>query len=155
MSEPNYRIKYRKGDFELDLQGDKAWVEAKLKELTTTELVKPPVIGLPTKVSGLPESLAEFLKSKGSPDEHSVLVVIFGYWLIHKEGYKSFNIKDITKCYDDTRIQESSNTSQYLNEAQGNGFFKRLDEKKDNRVAWTVTPSGDEYVEKERWKTAK
>jgi len=156
MSEANYRIKYKKGDFEVELQGDKAWVETKFQELTKTEvIVEQPAVAKPTeKPLCLPVSLAEFVNSKGSPDQHNVLMAIFGYWLIHKESLKSFNIKDIKKCYDDTRIQESTNTSKYLNDAQANGYFKRLDEKKDNLMAWTITPTGDEYVEKEQWKTA-
>jgi len=156
MSETNYKIKYKKGDFELEVQGDKAWVEAKFKELTKSEAILQPSVATPeTKPLGLPVSLAEFVKSKSSPDQHNVLVVIFGYWLIHKENLKSFNSKDIKKCYDDTRISESKNTSQYLNYAQGSGYFKRLDEEKDGLTAWTITPTGDEYVEKEQWKTTK
>lgn len=158
MSEPNYKIKYKKADFEVEVQGDKAWVEAKFKELTKIELPKEPVITEPTAqggtiAEGLPESLAEFLKQKGSPTQHNILVVIFGYWLFHKKNYQSFNIKDIGDCYSDARISESTNTSTYLNEAQGDGYFKRLDEKKDNRVAWTITLTGDKYVEEEQWKT--
>jgi hypothetical protein len=104
-------------------------------------------------ISYLPESLAEFVKSKGSPTKHSVLVVLFGYWLFHKEKQKSFNVKDIEKCYDDARIPESSNTSQYLNEAQSEGYFKRLAEKKDNRTAWTITQTGEAFVDHDKWKT--
>jgi hypothetical protein len=155
MSELNYRIRYRKGDFEVEVQGDKTWVEAKFKELTTPEtsprvqlMVKPTAVA-----EELPESLAEFLNQLGNPSPHSTLVVIFGYWLIHKEKYQSFNIKDIDKCYGDTRITTSANTSQYLNEAQGYGHFKRLDEKKDNLVAWTITPTGDKFVKEQLWKT--
>ncbi|MCJ7430089.1 hypothetical protein MUO83_02585 [Candidatus Bathyarchaeota archaeon] len=156
MSETNYRIKYKKGDFEVEVQGDKVWVEAKLKELAESEAIpKPIAISPETKPSSLPVSLAEFVKSKGSPDQHVALVVIFGYWLIHKENLKSFNSKDIKKCYDDTRIPESTNTPQYLNKTQGSGYFKRLDEQKDGHPAWIITPSGDDYVEKEQWKTAK
>lgn len=158
MSDITYRLKCKKGDYEVEVQGDKEWVEAKFKELTTTEIVSPPTATQASpatmKVSGLPESLAEFLKSKGSPKQHSVLVVIFGYWLFHKENQEFFNLKDIAKCYSDARIPESSNASQYMNDAQGKGLFKRLEEKKDNQTAWTITPSGDDFVEKEQWKAA-
>ena len=156
MSETNYKIKCKKGDFELEVQGDKAWVEAKFKELSESEVIQEPTkISSVAQPSGLPVSLAEFVKSKGSPRQHGALVVIFGYWLFHKENFKYFSSKDIKKCYDDTRIPESTNTSQYLNDAQGNGYFKRLDEEKDGLTAWTITPTGDEYVEKEQWKISK
>jgi hypothetical protein len=155
MSDTNYRIRYKMGDFEVEVQGDKAWVEAKFKELTTPE-TSPKVVTTiqpATKVEGLPESLAEFLNQLGNPEQHSTIVVIFGYWLVHKERYPSFNVKDIEKCYTDTRISTSTNTSQYLNEAQADGYFKRLDEKKDNLVAWTITPTGDKFVKEQPWKT--
>lgn len=155
LSEPTYRIKLKRGDFEVEVQGDKAWVETKYRELTT-EVVKPSAVSQPltsptTEASDLPESLAEFLKSKGSPKQPGTIVVIFGYWLFHKENEKSFSVKDIAKCYDDTRIPESTNTSQYMNEAQGKGFFKRANQKKEKQVAWTITQSGDEFVEKAQW----
>ena len=155
MSETNYRIRYRNGDFEVEVQGDKTWVEAKFKELTTP-VTSPKVktIVKPTaEIEEFPESLAEFLNQLGNPSVHSTLVVIFGYWLIHKERFQSFNTKDIRKCYDKTRIAPSANTSQYLNEAQGYGYFKRLDEKKDNLVAWTITPTGDKFTKEQLWKT--
>jgi hypothetical protein len=155
MNETNYRIRYKFKDFEVEVQGDKAWVEAKFKELTTPE-TSPEVVKTikpATGIEKLPESLAEFLNQLGNPEQHSTLVVIFAYWLVHKEGYQSFNVKDIEKCYTDTRIPASTNTSQYLNEAQGDGYFKRLEEKKDNYVAWTITPSGDKFVKEQLWKT--
>lgn len=152
LSEPTYRIKLKRADFEVEVQGDKAWVETKFRELMTTEVAKPLAatqVTTPTVTAqpALPESLAEFLKSKGSPKAHSALVVVFGYWLFHKQKQKAFNVKDIAKCYDDARITESTNTSQYMNDAQGKGSFKRLEEKKDNQTAWTITQSGDEFVE--------
>jgi ribosomal protein S8 len=111
--------------------------------------------GVPSTVEGpsLPESLAEFVKSKGVPTKHSVLAVVFGYWLFNKKNQKSFNVKDIKGCYDDARIPESRNTSQYLNLAQSEGYLKRLDEKKDNRISWTITQSGEKFVEEGQWKT--
>lgn len=159
LTEPTYRIKLKKGDFEVEIEGDKTWVETKFRELTTAEVVvKPSEATQPpttkAKTFSLPQSLAEFLNSKGNPKQHSILVVVFGYWLFHKENQKSFNLKDITKCYDDARIPESTNTSQCMNDAQGKGLLKRVDEKKDNQTTWTITQSGDQFVEKEQWKVA-
>jgi hypothetical protein len=125
--------------------------EARARETSvlTSELARTST----ESVSQLPESLAEFVKSKGNPSKHGILVLLFGYWLFHKEKQKSFNLKDIEECYDDARIPESKNTSQYLNENQSEGYFKRLAEKKDNRTAWTITQTGETFVDKEKWKT--
>lgn len=110
---------------------------------------------LKTVLPSLPESLAEFVKLKGNVSKHGVLVVIFGYWLVHKKKQNSFNSKDIMKCYYETLMHKSSNTSQYMNAAQSEGYFKRLDEKKDDHVAWTITRTGEMYVEAEGWKVVR
>jgi len=152
LSESNYRIKYRKGDFEVDVQGDKAWVEKKFEELTTKEItivgVKvPKKEGAKIEEMALPSSLAEFLRQKGSPSRHSDLVTIFGYWLFHKRGIRIFNRIDVEACYSDCRIPECTNTAQIINDAQGRGYFRREEDRKDGKIAWAITPTGEEYVE--------
>lgn len=149
MSETNYRIKYRKGDFEVDVQGDKAWVEAKFKELTSGKFVRETEVAEAEKVA-LPSSLAEFLREKGSPSRHTDLVTIFGYWLFHKRSIRVFNRIDIEACYSDARIPESTNTAQIINRVQAAGHFRREEERKDKKIAWTITPTGEKYVEQMR-----
>lgn len=153
-----YKIRVRKGDFEVEVEGDKQWVENKFKDLTSEEVVTAlkvqvePMVKAEEKpkVKGeLPVSLAEFLKQKGSPQQHKTLVVLFGYWLFHKRNIRTFNLRDISVCYDDARIPESTNTSQIMNLAQADGYFKRVEERKEGLVAWTITPTGEKYVEKE------
>lgn len=111
------------------------------------EQVPPTTRGL-----NLPESLTEFVKSKDIPTIHGVLVVVFGYWLFNKKNQKSFNVKDIKECYRDARITASQNTSQFLNLAESGGYFQRLEERKDNRISWTITQNGEKFVEEEQWK---
>lgn len=131
-------------------------------EKTLTEIAQkiyhrePQETGQPstTAQASLPESLAEFVKSKGNPSKHGVLVVIFGYWIFNKLKRDAFTTKDIKECYSDARIHESSNTSAYLNGAQSEGYFMRLDKKKDNHVAWTITQTGEKFVHEEQWKTS-
>lgn len=152
MSETNYRIKYKKGNFEVEVQGDKSWVEAKFKELTTKEITivdakVPKIESAKIEEVALPSSLAEFIREKGSPSRHKDLVTIFGYWLFHKKGMRVFNKIDIKACYSDARISESTNTAQIINEVQGTGYFKREEEKKDGKIAWAVTPTGEKHVE--------
>ncbi|TET26557.1 MAG: hypothetical protein E3J73_04330 [Candidatus Bathyarchaeum sp.] len=155
MSDSQYRIRVKRGDFELEVQGDRQWVEKKFEELTSRDAITSlETQVLPTrkeekpKGGELPVSLAEFLKQRGNPQQHAVLVVLFGYWLFHKENTRAFNVRDISSCYNDARIPESTNTSQYLNNAQADGYFKRVEEKKDGFVTWTITPTGEKYIEK-------
>lgn len=152
MNETDYRIKFRKGDIEIEVQGDKGWVEKKFGELTTKEISivgakVPEIEGAKVEGVALPSSLVEFLRQKGSPSRHADLVPIFGYWLFHKRDIRVFNRIDIEACYSDARIPESTNTAQIINQVQGIGNFRREEEKKDGKIAWTITPTGEKYVE--------
>ena len=82
MRENNYRIKYREGNFEVEVQGDKDWVEKKFKELMEG---KPIIFRKTTQeeTETLPTSLVEFVRAKGNPKGHPDIAIIFSYWL-HK-----------------------------------------------------------------------
>ncbi|MCX8000384.1 MAG: hypothetical protein N3A69_15765 [Leptospiraceae bacterium] len=147
MTETSYKIKYRKGDFEIELQGDKEWVEKKFKDFIEEKIVEPTAIV--AKAKALPDSLVEFLKSKGDPKEHIDRIIIFSYWLFHKENQKSYNVSDIERCYDEARIAKPTNIHAFMNELQAKGFLKPTEEK-DGKKAWVITRTGEEYVEKMR-----
>lgn len=142
MSETNYRIKYKKGDFEVDVQGDKAWVETKFKELTAGKVINE---GERPGMEVLPGSLVEFLKAKGSPIEHNDIVLGFSYWLSKKKGFTSYNAKDIEDCYVEARISKPANINDAMNANQGKGYLMTT-EKKDRRKAWIITQSGEKLV---------
>lgn len=145
-NETNYRLKYRKGDFEVDVQGDKTWVENKFKELTEGKLVT--MEEAPPKVEGLPESLGEFIRARGNPSKHGDIAIVFSYWLHKKEKMSSYNIDDIEKCYDDTRTRKPKNIGDAMNKAQAKAYLMPASKKKERRKAWVITRAGEEYVEK-------
>lgn len=146
MSETNYRLKYRKGDFEVEVQGDKGWVEKKFKELTEQKVSIPEVTTPEGKA--LPMSLVEYVRAKGNPDGHSDLSMIFAYWLHHKRKMSSYNSIDIGNCYSEARITPPKNIPDTMNKNQGKGYLMTASEKKDGRKAWVIThPTGEEYVE--------
>lgn len=145
MTETSYRIRYRKGDFEVEIQGDKEWIEKKFKELTGEKITKS--IALVAKAKALPDSLVEFLKIHGNPKEHTDRAIIFSYWLFYKENMKAFNVDDIAKCYDEARITKPKNITDTMNKLQAKGYLKQAGEK-DGKKAWVITQAGEEYVEK-------
>lgn len=142
MTEASYRVRYKKGDFEIELQGDKEWVEKKFIEFIEGRIVEPNV-----SAKMLSESLVEFLKSKGDPKEHIDRIIVFSYWLFHKENIESYNVDDIERCYDEARITKPSNINAFMNELQAKGFLKTAG-MKDGKKAWVITRTGEEYVEK-------
>lgn len=146
MSEANYKIRFKKGDLEIEVQGDKEFVSSKFEELMKSKITSE-MIAETKKVKGLPTSLAEFVKIKGSPKGYNDLTVVFAYWLFKKENMERFNAKDIENCYSLARIPKPANISDTMNKNQRKGFLMRAG-KKDEKIAWSITRSGEEYVEK-------
>jgi hypothetical protein len=155
MSDANYRIRYKKGDFEVEVQGDKTWVEGKFEEFRKELPTKAP----PPTHSGsqpttqtavdttLPASLAEFIIAKGNPNEHTDIEVLCAYWLLKKENMNSYNATDIKNCYDKARIAKPTNINDIMNTIQSSGHIMEVSEKKDGKKAWVITGTGEKYVE--------
>jgi len=152
MLEVNYSIKYKKGDLEIEVQGDKAFVEEKFKELlelksvtVSKETVSPPSTK-PQGETGKRMSLAEFLKTK-NPKGHDDKILVFGYFIEKIEGASSFNVDDIKKCYRDAKIPPTKNIPTYTTLLTKKGYVMDAEDKKDSKKAWVLTKSGEEYVE--------
>ena len=101
-----YRIRIKKGNVEIEVEGDKDFVEKHIGELKN-ELLKF-IRKMPIEDSGKVIektneeleniSLAEFYKLK-SPKDHNETVMVFAYWMTEKENKKEITPKDIDKCY--------------------------------------------------------
>jgi hypothetical protein len=139
-----YRIRLRNGDFEVEVQGDKEWVENKFKELTTEKVAIAGIVE--TKTLGLPETLGEFLDQKGNPQKHTDVTAVYAFWLFRVEGMKSFSAKDIVSCYEKTRRTKPSNANMIINQNVATHLFAEAPEKKDGYKAWVITRKGEEYV---------
>jgi len=146
MNDSIYRIKVKKGEVEVEVQGDKVWVEEKIKELTSQEISTS--FSKEILAKGMPETLGEFLDQKGNPSKHTDSMAVFAYWLFKVEKMKSFNVKDIIDCYNKTRKAKPSNPNQIINENVKRRIFAEASEKKDGLKAWVITRTGEEYVEK-------
>jgi len=144
MVENLYRIRFRRADFEVDIQGDKAWVEKKFKELTTMETAIVNV-GKP-KTKGLPDTLGEFLDLKGNPSRHTDVVAVFAFWVFKVEKMQSFNVKDIVSCYDKTRKSKPKNPNMIINQNVSTFLFAEAPDKKDGYKAWIITRKGEDHV---------
>lgn len=145
MNDVSYRIRVRKGDFEVEVQGDKNWVEEKFKDLTSQEVIVSMAEEVAAK--GMPGTLGEFLDQKGNPSKHTDSVAVYAYWLFKVEKMESFNVRDIINCYDMTRKTKPSNPNQIINQNVASHIFAEAPEKKDGLKAWVITRTGEEHVE--------
>lgn len=140
----NYRIRIRKGEFEVEVQGDKQWVEQKFEELTSEE--KQTTFTLSTSEGQTPKTLGEFLEMKNNPQKHTELVAVYAYWLLKAEKQQSFNVKDILLCYDMTRRGKPKNANQIINTNIESNLFAPASDNKDGYKAWFLTHKGEEFV---------
>jgi hypothetical protein len=155
MTEQNYRIRIKRGEVEIEAEGDKEFVEKHIeefkkemptiaKELPSKEkTIIPETQKEKVELEGL--SLAEFYKQK-QPKDHNEIVVVFGYWLTEKENKKEFSPKDIKNCYTvspkkPTNVPKTMKTlassdKAYLIKTEKKGLYK-------------ISMSGKDLIEKE------
>jgi hypothetical protein len=142
------RIRLRKGDFEVEVEGERVWAEGKFNELTnegaTATLAQKPETIMQLKA----ETLGEFLDQKGNPTTHTEVIAVFAYWLFKVEKMESFNARDIGECYSRTRKVKPSNINQIINQNVSTHLLSETSEKKDGLKAWFITRTGEDYVER-------
>lgn len=151
MIETHYSIKYKKDDVEIEVHGDKAFVEEKFKELLELKQVisKEIPVSLENKsldAGGKKVSLAEFLRTKKTKS-HAEKILAFGYFLDKVKRDSLFNLDDIEACYKEARLPKTKNFSAYIAPLIRDGYLMDAEERKDNKKAWTLTDSGLKYVE--------
>jgi hypothetical protein len=144
MVEGTYRIRVKKGDFEVEVEGPKDWVENKFKELTAEGSSIGKKMEIQTvDISG---TLGEFLDQKGNPQKHTDVVAVYAFWLFRVEKMDSFNVRDIISCYEKTRKTKPSNPNMIINQNVKTHLFAEAPERKDGYKAWIITRTGEEYV---------
>ena len=150
MSDLIYRLKYVKGDFEVELQGDREWVEKKFSELTNFPRANTESEQIEEKNSGvveLPKTLVEFLDLKGDQKTHPSMIAIFAYWLKEAEDIESFNVKDLEECYRSTGKTKPRNINDAINYNVKKQILSEEENKKNGLKSWRITKEGKKLVE--------
>jgi len=154
MSEKTFKIRVKKGDIEIEIQGTEEFVNTKFNELKEeleypierVEAVEP--VGESVSIPELPDTLPSFLAQKGNPTPFPDITMVYAYWLYYKEKIDPFNAKDIEKCYDNARIRKSANIPRDLSRCVGKGFLIPLKEKKEGQLAYRLSKDGEKFVER-------
>jgi len=162
MADKIYKMRIKKQDVEIDVEGDKKFVEKHIEKLKKEifEIEKKPsketgTISFDNKKGKLELeklTLPEFYKQK-NPNTHDEACVVFAYWLTKKEKKSEFKIKDISGCFKNANIPKPTNVRQhvvrmasgkkaYLAGGGGKGMYK-------------LTLFGEEFVEKQLPKIGK
>ena len=161
-----YRIKISRGDTAFEAEGDKKFVLEMIERFAEEPTPVPPfakgpksrgkpgLIVPPTTSGGKKVSVGEFVRQLGFK-KHTDLVLAFGYYLEKVAGAASFTPADINTCYYEAKL-ESSNTSQMIIQNIRRGFMMQAKrDKEKGKKAYTLTHSGEQYVEISPPKAAK
>ena len=151
----SYRIRFKQGDTEFEIEGDRNYVTRTYQEirdiLGLTQSAKPVLAG-ETKtersvsvrpVGGKSSSPREFIDRYGLK-RHVDIVLAFGYFLEKTRNLKTFTGADINTCYYEAKV-EPSNTSQMIINNIKKGFIMQSG-KSGSKKGYTLTRTGEELV---------
>ncbi len=97
-------------------------------------------------------SVKEFLIAKQAKDDIEKTLVI-AYFLEKYEALESTNIKDIESGFRMAKEKVPDNINYKVIKNISRGFMMEAKEKKNNLKAWTLTSTGERYVEENLGKT--
>lgn len=112
--------------------------EKRISELEEALRTKPKI----TKKS----SIREFILSK-SPKSEMEKVLTVAYYLQTFESLASFNVKDLEKGFRRAKEKIPTNLNYEVIRNIRRGYMMEAEEKKDKRMAWGVTNSGEKQVD--------
>jgi hypothetical protein len=150
-----YRLKIVRSGQEFEAEGDKSFV---LEMLTRFEQGQPASPGKPAHPKDLRKgetplpqptkstSLREFIRQLGLK-RHTDILVAFAYYLEKYTGVNEFTPADINNCYYEAKM-ESSNTSQSIIQNVKRGYVMEAKSGEKTRRKYTLTSSGEKFVEK-------
>jgi hypothetical protein len=159
MTTKGYRIRVSRGGDEFEVEGDKAFVLKMLERFDSGGTAEPPINGSSTEkprrgkansesppIKGKSVSIREFVQQLGLK-KHTDITLAFGYYLERQADTVEFTPADINNCYYEAKI-ESSNTSQMIIQNIRRGFMMLSKSKGDQgRKRYTLTRSGEQYIE--------
>jgi len=151
-----YRIRFKQGDTEFEIEGDRTYVTRAYQEMKhILGLAQPtrPILADQPKSSKTASTRQSAVKSS-SPREfidgyglkrHVDIVLAFGYFLEKYRGLKSFTGADINACYYEAKV-EPSNTSQMIINNIKKGFIMQSG-KSGSKKGYTLTRTGEGFVD--------
>lgn len=152
------RVRVKDGNRELEVEGDKNYIDYMLKRFAfigfqksqhdSLEEKEEPKAAVHAKLSAK-TSPAEFVH-QNQIKKHTNLVLGFGYYLEKLRGMDKFSPGDINDCYYDAKL-DPSNTSQMIIQNIKAGFLmgaKGSGKGAGGKKYYRLTQSGIDYVEK-------
>jgi len=100
---------------------------------------------IPARASPKKTSIKEFLLER-PPATDIQRTLAIGYFLENHAGMASFTSLDLEKGYSDAKETRPSNISVNIKHCIKQGHMMEAEEKKNNKTAYVVTRSGEQFV---------
>lgn len=88
----------------------------------------------------------EFILQK-KPQDDLQKTLVLGYYLEHYRAISPFAAKDLEKIFREAKEPIPKNINDNVNKNIGKGFMMDAESKKDKKKAWTLTGTGERFVE--------
>ncbi len=154
-----YGIKFRKGDVEIEIHGDKNFVESKFEELYSKtfgaivhikEKEIPQVEAPPKKQEAVetlsPEDVKEYMRMFKVMNNTQRIMVAARY-LQEKLNKRSFTLADVKSVYKVMKWGISKNPSSFLQKFRQKKYIYPLPQKKGGKPLYVLTEKGVEFTE--------
>jgi len=153
MKETNYKLRFAKNGVEIEVTGDKNFVETHFNDLLNDNLSKltKDRTGQPAPGNSSADSkfaLRDFVEEKQPKDSATELMPVLVYYAKHHEGLKQFNKNDVRNLYRryDIHKQPQSVYQAILDTSRNKGYFESVPKAKG---FFKLTESGEYFVEAE------
>ena len=104
-------------------------------------------VGNVQKIKAKNLSIKEFILAK-KPKDDSQKILAIAYFLEKYDGLSSFNAKDLVGGFEKAKEKMPANINDRVNKIIGNtGYIMEAREKKDNLKTWTLTNSGERFID--------
>lgn len=151
-----FRVRVREGEKELEIEGDKKYIEqmlvrfgystAHLKQETGSKTLSPATV----HASGQEKmSPAEFILQH-QIKKHTDIVIAFGYYLEKYKGMSKFTPADINNCYYEAKMEPSNSSLAIMYNIKKGFLMEAKGSVKDaaGKKCYTLTQSGLQFIEK-------
>lgn len=148
-----YRLHIKRGDREVDVQGDKDFVATRFHELKTQvfgdvgDLPGSPVTITTGEIRpAVGTTLSEFVRNLKAA-QHTDIVLGMAYYLLMQQSQSSFTSGDIYQLYAESRLPKTNVNLAIIGNIR-KGLVTERPDRKNGLKSFAITPSGEEYIEK-------
>lgn len=150
-----YRIKLKLGTTEIEVEGDRDFVEKKFEELFN-KVSRPIPQTKPSFEAGLrlekvpfPEFIAEVSRNIGKEADDLTgpqKMIVIGYYFYKYEG-RDFSYEDVKKATLEARLSGLANPRQYTPELIRRGYIQEVEPAAGEKKRFKILRRGIQYVE--------